>query len=155
MCLRALVDNALIVFHAAIVCNCIRSDRVEGSAAIRSLRWFPLSICPAGPSSQVAREGRICGGGLKFTSFRDNGTPGTPLRFERSEKNTPRKELEWVRLRGTGWCPLPPRGKCRGEISCWDRIACGSGARDQSSVSLFAAGWNTRGVSNELSRTEG
>ena len=34
-----------------------------------------------------------------------------------------------VRLsRGAGWCPLPPRGKRRGEISCWDRM-CGGGAR--------------------------
>ena len=72
----------------------------------------------------ITSEGRICVF-YKFTSFRDNRTPGTPLRFKRSRKNTPRTELEWVRLGGTGWCPLPPRGKCRGEISCWDRMRVG------------------------------
>ena len=75
-----------------------------------------------------------------ITSFRDNGTPGTPLRLERSGKSTPRTAVGWVRLRGTGWCPLSLGDAC--EISCWDRMRWGAareGSIDQSGASRAAA----------------
>ena len=65
---------------------------------------------------------------FKSTSFRDNRTPGTRSAMDATQKHTPDSvhKWGWVRLSGTGWCPLLQRGTAC-EIGCWDRMGTRSG----------------------------